>query len=159
MLKRTLLSLTFCTLWLTCGCGPTSVNAPQSSGHVRADATNLTVPKTAQVSESAAEPSLLQLADATDSEPGGIQLASADGNVDPQKKKDEELVTARVLLEYDKLPAGDICRGLILLNVKAGWHINTNPAKPDFLIPTTVSLKSKQKTEMSDVRYPKGKDL
>ncbi|HEX6987006.1 MAG TPA: protein-disulfide reductase DsbD domain-containing protein, partial [Planctomycetaceae bacterium] len=43
--------------------------------------------------------------------------------------------------------------------VEDGWHINTNPARPEFLIPTTVAVKAKHGTKADKVDYPKGADL
>ena len=39
------------------------------------------------------------------------------------------------------------------------WHINANPSKPDFLVPTRFSLKSKHGTKLLKVTYPKHKTL
>ena len=74
-------------------------------------------------------------------------------------KDDNELVRARAYFSVDRLPAGGTCEVIVLLQVKPGWHVNANPAKPDFLIPTTFSMKSKNKTKLSNVRYPKGHSL
>ena len=71
----------------------------------------------------------------------------------------EEFVTAAVYLSVDKLPAGGDCHMAVLLNIKDGWHINANPAMPDFLVPTTVTLKSKHGVQLVNVRYPAGKPL
>lgn len=60
---------------------------------------------------------------------------------------------------YTKLPVKGKCLIAIELQIKRGWHINANPSKPDFLVPTTVVLKSKQKVKLTKVKYPKHHEL
>jgi len=76
----------------------------------------------------------------------------------PSKDKNE-LVRARAYFSVDKLPAGATCEVIVLLNVQKGWHVNANPAQPDFLIPTTFTMTGKHKSKLTNVRYPKGHDL
>ncbi|MDA0810123.1 MAG: DUF255 domain-containing protein [Planctomycetota bacterium] len=76
---------------------------------------------------------------------------------DPKKTPDR--VTATAFLSTSRLPAGDRCRIAVILEVEPGWHINTNPAYPDFLIPTTVSIRSDQGTTLESLKFPQGKDL
>ena len=73
--------------------------------------------------------------------------------------KTPDRVTATAFLSTNRLPAGDRCRIAVVLEVEPGWHINTNPAYPDFLIPTTVSIRSDQGTTLESLKFPKGKDL
>ena len=87
-----------------------------------------------------------------------ILLASAAESPKPKEKK-EEKVAARAYLSVDKLPSGGTCKIVLLVDVKDGWHINANPAKPDFLKPTVFSMKSKHGTETTVSRYPAGKKL
>ena len=47
----------------------------------------------------------------------------------------------------------------VVIEIKKGWHINTNPAMPDFLVPTELTLKSAAMAELSKVVYPKGEDF
>ena len=68
-------------------------------------------------------------------------------------------VRSRVYLSHDRLPAGKACRLAVVIDVEQGWHINTNPAKPDFLIPTAVTVKSANGTRASGLKYPVGKAL
>lgn len=87
-----------------------------------------------------------------------ILLVSSDaGQTKEQRQK--EVVVAKAYLSVDKLPAGEKCQLAVVLEIKQNWHINTNPAKPDFLIPTTLKIVSKQGLKLSNVRYPKGKLL
>ena len=58
------------------------------------------------------------------------------------------------MLSVDKLPAGKSCRIAVQVIVDKGWHINTNPAKPDTFVPTELKIKSKQGVTLRDVKYP-----
>jgi uncharacterized protein YyaL (SSP411 family) len=73
--------------------------------------------------------------------------------------KTPDRVTATAFLSASRLPAGDRCRIAVVLEVEPGWHINTNPAYPDFLIPTTVSIRSDQGTTLESLKFPQGKEL
>jgi uncharacterized protein YyaL (SSP411 family) len=78
---------------------------------------------------------------------------------DPQAKKTADRVTATAFLSTSRLPAGDRCRIAVVLDIDPGWHINTNPAFPDFLVPTTVSIRSSQGTTLESLKFPEGKQL
>ncbi|MCA9022707.1 MAG: hypothetical protein KDA74_21305, partial [Planctomycetaceae bacterium] len=84
----------------------------------------------------------------------GIELLVAAGLGQASPKK--QLVTAKAYLSVDKLPAGKTCQVAIVLAIEEGWHINRNPASPDFLVPTTFTIKSNQNIKLSDVKYPAG---
>ncbi|WP_417379560.1 DUF255 domain-containing protein [Gimesia sp.] len=85
--------------------------------------------------------------------PGLELLALAGlGQVNPKQK----LVSAKAYLSVDKLPAGKTCRVAIVLSIEEGWHINANPAKPDFMVPTTFTVKSNQQVKLSQIKYPAG---
>ena len=85
--------------------------------------------------------------------------ASGDNEETAEQKKTPDRVTATAFLSTSRLPAGDRCRIAVILEVEPGWHINTNPAYPDFLIPTTVSIRSDQGTTLESLKFPQGKDL
>ena len=68
-------------------------------------------------------------------------------------------VTAKAFLANDRLPAGGESQIGILLTIQPGWHINTNPSNPEFLIPTTVELTSKLGVTMSSPVYPAGGEI
>lgn len=88
-----------------------------------------------------------------------------------ETKKDEEVVLAageqapkdhvraRVYLPVDRLPAGGSTRFAVVLDIESGWHINTNPARPEFAIPTTVAVKAEHGTKAEKVDFPKGNEL
>lgn len=88
-------------------------------------------------------------------------LAQADPNKPekPAAKKAPDLVTGEVFLSVDKLPPGSTCKVLVRLSIAEGWHINTNPAMPDFLEPTVLSATAKQGTKLKLNKYPPGEML
>lgn len=72
-----------------------------------------------------------------------------------KRNYDEKPVKARIYPYFDKLPRGARCPVAIELTIANNWHINANPASPDFLIPTEVTISSPQKIKLKTVRYPK----
>ena len=42
------------------------------------------------------------------------------------------------------------------LTIKPGWHINQNPAQPDYMTSTVFTMKTKLGSKLLDVKYPKG---
>ncbi len=85
-----------------------------------------------------------------------IPVAATAEDEDKQKNA---IVTARAYLDVDRLPAGRTCRLVVFLTVRKGWHINANPADPDFLIPTRVELESELGTKPARIDYPKPQRL
>ena len=71
------------------------------------------------------------------------------------EQKPADHVKPGVFLSVDKLPPGKACKVAIVLEVEEGWHVNTNPAHPDFLVPTTVKFTAAQGTELKSLRYPR----
>lgn len=45
------------------------------------------------------------------------------------------------------------------LEIASGWHINANPAVPDNLIPTTVTVDADAPVKIIDVAYPNGESM
>jgi DsbC/DsbD-like thiol-disulfide interchange protein len=68
-------------------------------------------------------------------------------------------VRPQVYLSVDRLPAGETVRFAVVLDIEEGWHINTNPAQPDFVKPTVVTFKGKHGSKLDQITYPKGRDL
>ena len=89
--------------------------------------------------------------------PSPIQQTAGESPKKPAKKP--ELVTTRAFLSVDKFPAGGRCKIVVFVDIKEGWHINANPANPNFLIPTVLSVKSKLGCKLTDVRYESGKEI
>lgn len=56
---------------------------------------------------------------------------------------------------YKKLPASGQCLIAIELDISKGWHINSNPANPDWMKPTVVTLKTKHDIKLVKTKYPK----
>ncbi|MEX2288609.1 MAG: DUF255 domain-containing protein [Planctomycetaceae bacterium] len=75
------------------------------------------------------------------------------------KKKPAHKISAKAFLSVDKLTKGGTCRVVMYVDIADGWHINTNPAKPDKFIATEFTLKSKQGTTLTNVQYPAGKPV
>lgn len=80
------------------------------------------------------------------------------GNAFAQDDKPKPL-KVKVYPMYSKLPRKGKCLVAIELQVKLGWHINANPSNPDFLVPTKVELKTKQKVKLTKIKYPKHHEL
>lgn len=93
-----------------------------------------------------------------DSRPSSNPTAPDSGST-AESKKTPDRVTATAFLSTSRLPAGKRCRIAVVLEIEPGWHINTNPAHPDFLIPTTVSIRSDQGTTLESLQFPKGEEL
>lgn len=70
-------------------------------------------------------------------------------------KKKPKPVKVGIYPMYARLPRGGKCPVVVELKIAKDWHINANPPKPDFLIPTTLELKTKQKIKLTKVKYPK----
>lgn len=88
---------------------------------------------------------------------GEIQLVSEvqpGGAATPKKKKEPEYVKGQAFLSVNKLPAGDACEFVVVLNIEDGWHINPNPAPDEFVIPTELTLKSTNKVKAVDLSFP-----
>ncbi|WP_339911500.1 protein-disulfide reductase DsbD domain-containing protein, partial [Symmachiella dynata] len=75
------------------------------------------------------------------------------------KKKEPEIVTGKAYLSVDKLPPGKTCEVIVVLQIDGNWHINANPAGDEFALATEFTMKSKLKTKLGKVQYPKGKKM
>lgn len=95
------------------------------------------------------------LVKAADTAAPGVQVAFAASD----DQKESEIVTGKVYLSVDKLPPGKSCEMLVVLKIDEAWHINANPAGDEFALATELSLKSKLKTKLEKVHYPKGKKM
>ncbi len=70
-----------------------------------------------------------------------------------------QYVKGRIFLSTDRLTPGSTTRVACVLDIAEGWHINANPAKPDFVLPAELELASTAGLELTDLVYPPGKDL
>lgn len=71
-----------------------------------------------------------------------------------KRSYDERPVKAKIYPYFDKLERGGKCPVAIELTIAKEWHINANPANPDFMIPTEIKITSPQKVKMTRVKYP-----
>ncbi|MBW3541339.1 MAG: DUF255 domain-containing protein [Planctomycetes bacterium] len=80
---------------------------------------------------------------------------------EPAREKDEPppILRAKAFLNVERLPAGRQARLLVYLKLSDGWHINANPAQPEGLIPTKVTIVSAAGIKLDNVHYPKGRKL
>ncbi len=81
-------------------------------------------------------------------------VPAAEANADQAARHDK--VAAKAYLSVDRLPAGGMCRVAVVISVTDGWHINANPANPDYLIPTELTAASRHKSKLTGVEYPDG---
>lgn len=65
--------------------------------------------------------------------------------------------TAAIKFEKSSVVRGSTVRGVVVLDIPAGLHVNSNRPESEYLIPTTVVVKAAG-IRLSDVSYPKGKD-
>lgn len=72
-----------------------------------------------------------------------------------QQSSAERPLKVKIYPFYNKLPVNDKCLIAVELDIAKGWHINANPANPDWMKPTVVSLKSKYDIKLSKIKYPK----
>lgn len=92
----------------------------------------------------------------TDSIP---ELRQVESTSYQEQNQNKEKVTAKAYLSVDRLPPGGRCRIAVIINIADGWHINTNPAQPDFLVPTEINASCKLKTAIGGWTFPAGKKL
>lgn len=76
---------------------------------------------------------------------------------EPKGKTSSEAgpVRAKVFPQFDRLERGSRCLIAVELTIDEKWHINANPANPDFLVPTEVKIATRQKIKVKRVIYPK----
>jgi hypothetical protein len=88
-----------------------------------------------------------------------LQVAAAAEKGTDATAKPKEHLKAKVFLSLDKLPAGEKCKFVVILDIEKGWHVNANPPSPENMIPTTVTVKSQQGSRQIDAQYPAGKPI
>ncbi len=57
------------------------------------------------------------------------------------------------------LAAGARTEALVTLEIAGGWHVNANPPSPDYLIPTTVTLRGTAGVTPGLTTYPAGESV
>ena len=73
----------------------------------------------------------------------------------PQPLQSKDKVSARAAITQKTADQTSVA---VTLTPQAGWHINTNPASLDFLIPTSVDIQTNTPTDIT-VTYPKGEKM
>ncbi len=100
---------------------------------------------------------------------GGV---SAPMNSKPEAPKESPIIVSLTPAEPDSLKdakasprgffglnavtAGGAVPVAIEITIAEGWHINANPAQPDFVIPTELKIAGDSKLKLSNIQYPKG---
>ncbi len=79
--------------------------------------------------------------------------------VQPADASGKHKASASVYLAADRLTPGKPTAIAVVIDIAEGWHLNANPPKPDFVIPTELSLESKLGTTLQNVRYPSGMEF
>lgn len=69
------------------------------------------------------------------------------------------LVKVSTFLASSKLPAGEPVDVLVVVQVQQNWHINSNPANPDYLIPTEFKLVATEGSKVDQLKYPPSKTI
>ncbi len=73
----------------------------------------------------------------------------------PEASKNKVSVHAKILQEQST-PIRKVIK--ITLNIEDGWHLNSNPASLNFLIPTVADIQTEQPSEL-EITYPEGEKL
>jgi hypothetical protein len=89
--------------------------------------------------------------------PSGSEPLVVAGRTDPRQQ--DATVAAKAYLSLDKLTPGGPVDVVVAVTIRDGWHINTNPAEPDFLVATELSARTTLKTSLTVAPYPKGKSF
>lgn len=82
-------------------------------------------------------------------------VTQADETSGFQRDSSKRPLAVKIYPFYNKLPSTGQCLVAIELNIAKGWHINANPANPDWMKPTVVTLKTKYDIKLSKTKYPK----
>jgi len=57
------------------------------------------------------------------------------------------------------LGAGTTTTATVTLDIAKGWHINANPAAPDYMVATVVELTGGSGVKLGTPRYPPGRGI
>ena len=70
-----------------------------------------------------------------------------------------DVVRPTAKLSADKVHAGGSVKVAVILQIADGWHVNARTPSADYLIGTTVSVKSQENVILSDIQYPFGQNV
>jgi thiol:disulfide interchange protein DsbD len=74
--------------------------------------------------------------------------------------QDDQHVKIKTSMSVKDVKPGDELPITVKVNVDDSWHINSNKPNEDFLIPSKLTISSKQKSlELKSVKYPQAKNL
>lgn len=74
----------------------------------------------------------------------------------PAAQKSDQVVEVRVLLSRDGVRPGEAVKAAVLLKVQAGYHLNDNAPRDEFLVPTTLAFDDVPGLEVVETYYPTG---
>ncbi|MEW4488898.1 DUF255 domain-containing protein [Thalassoglobus sp. JC818] len=94
----------------------------------------------------------------TPSESGNSMLV-AGLTVEPRQASDHPRIEAVGLFGLAQAARGSSCPVAVVIQIAPGWHVNANPARPKFIIPTKLSVASPEGFELTEIVYPEGKDF
>ncbi|MBX3444415.1 MAG: DUF255 domain-containing protein [Planctomyces sp.] len=77
----------------------------------------------------------------------------------PDEAPKHKQLKATAYLSADRLTPGGECRVVIVGEIAEGWHLNANPAQPDYVIPVELELAGPEGLELADISYPAGEEL
>ena len=77
----------------------------------------------------------------------------------PEEKQKHPLIQAEALIVAGAFTPGAECPVVITMQIKEGWHINANPARPKFLKATELKAEFTNGSQLGQVTYPPGTDL
>jgi len=90
---------------------------------------------------------------------GGAPREKSAKPASSQGKAKPEVVSGKVFLDVDRLPAGRSCRMLVHLTIADGWHVNANPTGNDFKEPVELTIEGTRGTKATRVTYPRGHEV
>jgi thiol:disulfide interchange protein DsbD len=79
------------------------------------------------------------------------------GNINHVYAQSANHVSIQTKLEHDTVQSGSSVRGVILVTIEDGWHVNSKSPSLDYLIPTQCFFTPEEWYILSDIRYPEGK--
>lgn len=74
----------------------------------------------------------------------------------PAAQKTDQVVEVKALLSRDGVRPGEAVKAAILLKVQAGYHINDNAPRDEFLVPTALTFDETPGLEVVEIYYPAG---
>lgn len=76
-----------------------------------------------------------------------------------QPMQEENIVTLKSSLSFDRAPAGSEIKLAVKAHIKDEWHINSDKPKDDFLIPTELVVVNAEGIKLTRTVFPKAKDI